>query len=301
MTQLTAHPPQSPTSPQAPARQRVRFTYEKGETIKFISHQDETRLWERTLRRADLPLLYKQGFNPQPHIQFAAPLGLGMTGAQELLDVVFSPPLPLDELMARIRAKLPPGVRLLAGTEVPLKMASPQTLTIGADYTILIYAEVNEVSESELRAKIDAFLGKREHWRERERHGQRYRYNLRPLVFELRYIGYDDAAAEHRIFLRVQMRAGATGRPDELVDALGFDDYARTLRRERIYFADSARIRPSLPPTPSSLRTKYHPRDPSHNVRDAIVVAKPGRRATATGRTISPHRRDTHRIAHLRC
>ncbi len=239
MTQLTAHPPQSPTSPQAPARQRVRFTYEKGETIKFISHQDETRLWERTLRRADLPLLYKQGFNPQPHIQFAAPLGLGMTGAQELLDVVFSPPLPLDELMARIRAKLPPGVRLLAGTEVPLKMASPQTLTIGADYTILIYAEVNEVSESELRAKIDAFLGKREHWRERERHGQRYRYNLRPLVFELRYTGYDFAAAEHRIFLRVQMRAGATGRPDELVDALGFDDYARTLRRERIYFADS--------------------------------------------------------------
>ena len=38
--------------------------------------------------------------------------------------------------------------------------------------------------------------------------------------------------------LRVQMRPGATGRPDELVDALGFDDYARTLRRERIYFSD---------------------------------------------------------------
>ena len=239
MTELTAIPPQPPALQEAPPRQRVRFTYEKGEAIKFISHQDEARLWERTLRRADLPLLYKQGFNPQPHIQFAAPLGLGMTGARELLDAVFSPPLPLDELTARIRAKLPPGVRLLNGMEVPLKMASPQSLTIGADYTILIYADVNEVSESELRAKIDAFLGKREHWRERERHGKRYRYNLRPLIFDLRYTGYDADAAEHRIFLRVQMRAGATGRPDELVDALGFDDYARTLRRERIYFADS--------------------------------------------------------------
>ena len=239
MTELTAIPQQPPVLQEAPPRQRVRFTYEKGEAIKFISHQDETRLWERTLRRADLPLLYKQGFNPQPHIQFAAPLGLGMTGARELLDVVFSPPLPLDELTARIRENLPPGVQLLAGEEVPLKAVSPHSLTIGADYTILIYADANEVSDLELRAKIDAFLGKREHWRERERHGRRYRYNLRPLVFELRYSGYDADAAEHRIFLRVQMRAGATGRPDELVDALGFDDYARTLRRERIYFADS--------------------------------------------------------------
>ncbi len=236
MTAITRQPP---ALQEGLPQQRVRFTYEKGEAIKFISHQDETRLWERTLRRADLPLLYKQGFNPQPHIQFAAPLGLGMTGARELLDVVFSPPLPLDELTGRIRENLPPGVQLLAGEDVPLKAVSPQTLTIGADYTILIYADVNEVGELELRAKLDAFLGKQEQWRERERHGRRYRYNLRPLVFELRYTGYDADAAEHRIFLRVQMRAGATGRPDELVDALGFDDYARTLRRERIYFADS--------------------------------------------------------------
>ena len=67
--------PQPPALPEEHPRQRVRFTYEKGDAIKFISHQDESRLWERTLRRADLPLLYKRGFNPQPHIQFAAPLG----------------------------------------------------------------------------------------------------------------------------------------------------------------------------------------------------------------------------------
>ena len=230
--------PQTPALTDEPLRQRVRITYEKGEAIKFISHQDESRLWERTLRRADLPLLYKRGFNPQPHIQFAAPLGLGMTGVRELLDVAFSPPVPLDELSTRIREKLPPGVRLLNATEVPFKTVSPQSLTIGADYTILIYADVGEVSEQELESKIETFLGNGVAWRERERHGQRYSYNLRPLVLELRYTGFDAAAAEHRIFMRVQMRPGATGRPDELVDALGFDDYARTLRRERIYFSD---------------------------------------------------------------
>ena len=48
------------------------------------------------------------------------------------------------------------------------------------------------------------------------------------------------AREEHRIQLRVQQRSGATGRPDEVVAALGFDQYARTLRRERLYLSSEA-------------------------------------------------------------
>ena len=220
-------------------RQRVRVTYAKGEAVKFISHHDEFRLWERTLRRAGLPLLYKQGFNPQPHIQFAAPLGVGITGARETVDFTFAPPVPLAEIATRLRDRLPPGVDLVALAEVPLKSEALQNLVIGADYTILIYAERDELPGGLLAERIAEFLATPVIWRERERKGERYVYNLRPLVFELRYVGYDEAAEEHRIFLRVQQRAGATGRPDEVVDALGFDDYARTLRRDRLYFANA--------------------------------------------------------------
>jgi len=220
-------------------RQRVRLTYEKGEAIKFISHHDESRMWERILRRADLPILYKRGFNPQPHMQIAAPLGVGITGARELLDITFSPPVPLAELTERIRTKLPPGVFLHDIAEVPLKTASLQQIMIGADYTILIYAEPGEIAETLIQSRIAGFWAETEIWRERERKGQKYTYNLRPLIFELRYDGYDTEAEEHRIFLRVQQRPGATGRPDEVIDALGFDDFARTLRRERLYFSDA--------------------------------------------------------------
>jgi radical SAM-linked protein len=220
-------------------RQYIRIVYAKTEAIKFISHHDEFRLWERTLRRADLPLLYKQGFNPQPHMQFASPLGVGITGERELLDITLSPPVPLSELHSRLEAKLAPGVHLVSLSELKKKPASVQGLLIGADYTILIYAAPGEVEPAAIEERIQEFLAQATIWRERERKGEAYTYNLRPLVLELRYEGYDAANEEHRLFLRVQQRAGATGRPDEVVDSLGIDDYARTLRRDRIYFADS--------------------------------------------------------------
>ena len=219
-------------------RQRIRLIYEKGEPVKFISHQDEFRLWERTLRRADLPLLYKQGFNPQPHIQFASPLGVGITGANEPIDITLSPPVPLEEVEALIKAKLPPGVYLRAIGEVPLQTPSLQSLLIGADYTILLYAEPGELESDAIDQAIANVLAQSEIWRERQRKGESYTYNLRPLIFELVNRGYDAVKEEHTIFLRVQQRSGATGRPDEVVAALGLDDHARTLRRERLYYAD---------------------------------------------------------------
>ena len=225
---------------QLPPRQYIRILYAKGEAVKFISHHDEFRLWERALRRADLPLLYKQGFNPQPHMQFAAPLGVGITGAREPLDIVLAPPLPVEEVTARLHAKLPPGVSLVDVRELPGKPTALQNLIIGADYTIVIYAEPGEIDGAGLRARIDRLLATDEIWRVRERKGKPYAYNLRPLVLDLRYTGYDAATEEHRIFLRVQMRSGATGRPDEVVDALGLDDFPRTLRREYLYFEDVA-------------------------------------------------------------
>ncbi len=222
----------------APPRQRVRLLYTKGEAVKFISHMDEFRLWERSLRRADLPLLYKQGFNPQPHIQFAAPLGVGFTGVDEPIDIVLSPPVPLPELCTRLAAKLPPGVELRHAEEVPLKAPALQGQLIGADYTIILYAGAAEADALDIDAAIAACLATETIWRERERKGEAYRYNLRPLIFELRNLGYDAQAEEQRIFLRVQQRSGATGRPDEVVAALGLDDHARTLRRDRLYFSE---------------------------------------------------------------
>jgi len=72
------------------AIQRVRLGFGSGEPVKYISHLDTMRLWEKALRRAGLPLAYTQGYHPQPRIQFAAPLAVGFTGEHETLDLWLS-------------------------------------------------------------------------------------------------------------------------------------------------------------------------------------------------------------------
>ena len=66
-------------------RLRVRFT--RGDEIKFISHLDIMRLWERALTRAGIRITYSEGFSPHPRLSLAAPLAVGVTGESELLDI----------------------------------------------------------------------------------------------------------------------------------------------------------------------------------------------------------------------
>ena len=65
---------------------RVRITFSKQGALRFIGHLDLHRLWERAMRRANLPLTYSQGFHPQPKISLAAALPLGFSSRGEVLD-----------------------------------------------------------------------------------------------------------------------------------------------------------------------------------------------------------------------
>lgn len=53
--------------------QRLRITFARGDEMKYITHLDMMRFWERALRRAGLPVAYSEGFSPHPQIAIAAP------------------------------------------------------------------------------------------------------------------------------------------------------------------------------------------------------------------------------------
>jgi radical SAM-linked protein len=66
---------------------RFRIAFAKTNAMRFTSHLDLQRTWERTIRRARLPLSYSQGFNPRPKINLAAALPLGFTSSCEIAEI----------------------------------------------------------------------------------------------------------------------------------------------------------------------------------------------------------------------
>ncbi len=213
--------------------QRLRIRFAKGHPVRWIGHLDVARFWERALRRAEIPVLYSQGFNPQPKMQFASALPVGASGRAELMDIWIAPPQDPTDVARRLQAQCPPGFDILDVWEVPLEWPSLQSQVREAIYHVQLE---RQFLPPDWRAQLDAFLAAEEVWQERRRKKKWVRYNLRPLVLDLRVLQEDDDWVT--LYLRVQSTPGATGRPDELLKALGWQDVPRRIERERIVLAN---------------------------------------------------------------
>ena len=104
----------------SPVVQRLRITFGKAGPLRYTSNLDVAKIWERVLRRADLPILYTQGFNTRPRIRLAMPLPLGISSECEILDISLRQRIDLDEaaLMDQLLAVSPPGLTITSIVEV---------------------------------------------------------------------------------------------------------------------------------------------------------------------------------------
>lgn len=80
--------------------------------LSWVGHLDLMRTLERLFRRADLPIVYSEGFNPRPRFNFALPLGVGIACRDDLLELTVSRPLPLEETLAALQAQCPQGLTI---------------------------------------------------------------------------------------------------------------------------------------------------------------------------------------------
>ena len=96
----------------AETAQFLRARFSKQGDVRFISHRDLLRLFERALRRARLPVAMSQGYNPRPRISLPAPLGVGFTGQNEVLDFELSQWVRPEEARRRLAAQMPEGIVL---------------------------------------------------------------------------------------------------------------------------------------------------------------------------------------------
>jgi radical SAM-linked protein len=197
-------------------RQRLRVRFAKGEALKYISHLDLARTWERVFRRAGLPLAYSQGFNPRPRFQIAAALPVGVTGRSELLDIWLTESLAPGEVLARLRPVVPPELDVLDAEEVELRAPSLQSQMRTADYWVVV--QTREPVEA-IRIRVQALLDAPTLQRQRHHKGKLQTYDLRPLVQNVMVQAGN--VGERVLTMRLQASPEGAGRPDQVLDALG--------------------------------------------------------------------------------
>lgn len=191
-----------------------RVTYSKEGLIKFISHLDLIRLWQRAFRRAGLLVRMSQGFSPHPLMSFGPPLPLGVEGRGELMDVALAAGQDLADAQQRLQALLPEGIRIHGVRPVPESRPSLCAVIDSAGYEVRLEKEsAREAGEKIAVAKSAPTVVSKK----RTRDGERYR-DIKPLIKELEVDEED--GGEARIRFTVRIGEGGNCNPHELLEAV---------------------------------------------------------------------------------
>ena len=230
---------------------RVRFRFTKLGKVRFTSHRDVARLWERALRRATLPVASTEGFSPRPKVHFGLALSTGHESMGEYLDVDFREALDVDPLPDLLTPLLPPGLAVERAAPIERSATSLQEAVVSCTWRI----EVPGVDPAVVDGAAGALLAADTVPVVRERKGRPVHDDLRPAVTALaldRFTapGADGPAAP---VLTAELATQPRGvRPSELMEALaGFAgrplDEGRVCRTHQWIELDGARREP-LPP-----------------------------------------------------
>jgi|LSQX01.1.fsa_nt_gb radical SAM-linked protein len=161
---------------------KVRLRYAKGDEIKYISHLDTLKLFERASRRCGLPVAYTEGFNPRPRFVFGNPLPVGVTSECEFVDIYFDKDMDPDKVVSDLNSVMPKGLRVLAGKVLSEDADNIMNVVSRSEYVVKV-----DMPEEDARKVIDVYeensplvIVKKSKNRERE-------MDIRPMVHNLTF------------------------------------------------------------------------------------------------------------------
>jgi len=213
-----AKPSSDPRSGQPTSRlQKFRLRFSKGEELRFVSHLELMRVFERALRRAAIPVSLSEGFHPRMRLNFASALSVGLTSTAEWLDLeTYSRMDPL-ELKKRLSEQLPAGITVARCREIPV-MSRPLMAQIGlAEYLVRLLLSPEE--ETILEERIRRILSEREIlFDKRDK-----KIDIRSFISDISSRREDGQTVE--LILKIFVRPTGSVKPDEVMRLLSDETF----------------------------------------------------------------------------
>ncbi len=198
-------------SGEAPLRIRYRIRFKKSGLLRWISHRDLARLWERMLRRAALRLSMTEGFHPKPRVSFPSALALGVEGLDEVVEIELAEEMSPVDLLKRLVSDHQPGLAIASVCRLPDQFGKARLRR--SEYVIslppAISSEVVEKAIHELLARKTVSV-------ERKNKTLTVEIALHVESIELHGDG---------LLLSLAASESASLRPTDVLDLLGFGDW----------------------------------------------------------------------------
>jgi radical SAM-linked protein len=209
--------------------QRLRIKFSRGPEIKFISHLDIVRLWQRAFNRANIEIAYSTGFSPHPKISLAAPLPLGITGDAELMDIFCIKGVAPHSFASAVNQQLPPGMTVDKVYPIAFDLPSLQSQISLAEYKVEVEVEKGP---SDIKAALEAMLDL-EHlpWQHQRDTGPK-QYDLRVLIDDLWVIDWKPPVGV--LGMRLRCDSNGSGRPEQVAAALGYKERPLSIHRTQL-------------------------------------------------------------------
>ncbi|EMS69495.1 TIGR03936 family radical SAM-associated protein [Ruminiclostridium cellobioparum] len=198
----------------------IRVKFRRGEEVKFISHLDLMKVFERAIRRARLPIAYSQGFNPHPGMVFGLPLSVGVTSEAEYGDFeITDDSLSMNEFIERLNEQLPQGLEVLAAKQRQTKQNIMATIS-ASEYVVMI-GTGHECTEKSLKAGIGKYLSQKEIIVKKKTKSGVKDTDIRNMIFDLDF-GLQPCGTFNMIKLTMLVSAGSKAnlKPELLVESL---------------------------------------------------------------------------------
>lgn len=208
---------------------RLRVRFGRGSEVKFISHLDVMRFWERAFRRALVPLAYSEGFSPHPRISLAAPLPVGVTSEAELMDITVSRWVSPQWFAAAVSQQLTPGFEILGVFAISPTMPSLQSRLRFAEYRVEVAADrdIQDIETAIPRLlSLESLL-----WHHKRDTGERS-YDLRALIDDIWLIAQGQPYSS--IGMRLRCSSSGSGRPEQVISALGVTGHPPSIHRTKL-------------------------------------------------------------------
>jgi radical SAM-linked protein len=220
----------------------VRIRFAKHGKVRFISHRDVARAFERAFRVERLPLAFTQGFAPRPKVSFGLALSVGHESDAEYLDFELVGPVPLDPLASRLSGALPEGIDVTGVAPLVARAPALQESVTAVSYRVAVNRDHGALEGAELAGIVEGARASSALPVTRNRKGREVTDDLRPIVRSMTVVDVDDLGPVLDLELSTNPRGA---RPAEVLAAISGDLVdRRVLRTHQWIERGGARLEP---------------------------------------------------------